>query len=142
MMGREHFKTYIGGAPKQNIQPNENLTKYSWGIPNDLQTFYSIHDGFGELYDGMNLIYQAKDLDVLVSVFEGLPEDMKFKPEGYKLEDLLEFFPDGAGNVQCFIRNSNGNNTTVDWDHETREISDEIDFFSFIDQTMSRLDEE
>jgi len=32
--------------------------------------------------------------------------------------------------------------TTVDWDHEVREISGEQDFFDYLNERLSQLDEE
>lgn len=65
-------------------------------------------------------------------------------PEDYKFEDLLEFFPDGAGNVQCFYRENLDyqNAQTVDWDHEVWEISGKVGFYEFIDERISEIDEE
>jgi len=47
-----------------------------------------------------------------------------------------------AGNAQCFYRFNSNNNLTVDWDHETWEVSNQMKFFEFINQRMSEIDEE
>jgi hypothetical protein len=62
----------------------------------------------------------------------------------YNGADLLEFFPDGTGNAQCFQRRStqDAHPLTVDWDHETRELSGESDFFEFVDEHLIRIEEE
>jgi hypothetical protein len=57
----------------------------------------------------------------------------------YKFSDLLAYYPDGAGNAQCFYRGDGNENETVDWDHETWEISrssEEEGFFEFIDESL------
>lgn len=69
-----------------------------------------------------------------------------FEPDGYAFADLLEVSRDGAGNSQCFLRNEPDDDDplTVDWDHETREISGEEPFFEFLDESLLAcvLDEE
>ena len=60
----------------------------------------------------------------------------------YKFDDLLEFFPDGAGNAQCFLRVGTDIDATVDWDHETWEISEGMSFYDFVDERLSQIDEE
>jgi hypothetical protein len=62
----------------------------------------------------------------------------------YQPTDLLMFFTDSAGNGQCFHRRSrlDPEPMTVDWDHETRELSAEEAFFSFINCRLSEIDEE
>jgi hypothetical protein len=118
---------------------NENLRKYQWEIPAALKLFYQIHDGFGEIYDGMSIL-NSRALKVMAEEMNPVSKDENNFPEGYKFEDLLDFFPDGAGNSQCFYRKAKG--LTVDWDHETWELGEKIDFFTFINRQMSVLDEE
>lgn len=142
--GREYYRIYAGGKPNPNPQPNETLTKFGWTVPFDLAEFYAIYDGFGEIADA-NFILSSQEISVMGEMMNQLCKDQGFPlPEEYNFNDLLEFFPDGAGNVQCFYRkNSDSENMlTVDWDHETWEISEESDFYDFIDERMSALDEE
>jgi len=63
-----------------------------------------------------------------------------FQPEDYAFQDLLEFLPDGAGNCRALHRHSrdDADPLTVDWDHETWEISGEIRFFEFADDALLR----
>lgn len=140
--GREYFTVYKGGAPNPNPEPNENLKTYGWTIPPELARLYAVHDGFGELYDA-NYVMGSQDIKVLAEMMNPISEKQDNYPEDYKFEDLLEFFPDGAGNAQCFYRNGgNSNILTVDWDHETWELGRPISFYEFIDERMSELDEE
>lgn len=141
--GREYFRIYTGGSPNPTAAPNENLKLFDWVIPKDLEQFYSIYDGFGE-FDG-TFIQSSSDIRVMAEMMNPICKEQDFDfPEEYKFEDLLEFCPDGAGNAQCFYRKySDGlDSQTVDWDHEIWEISDEINFFEFIDERMSAIDEE
>lgn len=136
---RDYFKIYTGGAPLLNAEPNKNLKTYNWSVPNDLKTFYKIHNGFGEIYD-VYFVMANEDIKVMAEMMNPICKEQNVQPEGYSFNDLLEFYPDGAGNAQCFYKN-NGN-STVDWDHEVWEISGEIGFFEFINERMSEIDEE
>lgn len=132
---RNYYRIYTGGLPNPNAIRNKNLIEFDWSIPLDLQEFYSIHDGF-------TFVLSSEQIKVMAEIMNPIIEEQKISPEGYNFDDLLEFFPDGAGNAQCFIRIEEKNNSTVDWDHETWEISEPIGFYEFIDERMSELDEE
>lgn len=136
---RDYFTVYTGGEPIAKVIPNENLLTYHWDVPVKLRTFYTIHNGFGTLNDA-NFIVPNSNLKVMATLMDTISEKQNARAEGYQFKDLLEFFPDGSGNVQCFYKNDN--DQTVDWDHETWEISAEIGFFEFIDYRMSQIDEE
>lgn len=136
---RDYYRVYTGGEPLLNAEPNKNLKTYNWNIPNDLKAFYKIHNGFGEIYEA-NYIMANEDIKVMAEMMNPICKEQNVKPDGYSFNDLLEFFPDRAGNTQCFYKNIG--NSTVDWDHEVWEISGEIDFFEFINERMSEIDEE
>jgi hypothetical protein len=138
---RNYFRVYTGGAPNPDPLINEHLKKYQWEIPQDLKEFYQVHNGFGEM-DDANFIVKNEDLRVMAEMMDPICAEQNHYPEGYFFRDLLEFFPDGAGNAQCFFRLKNNRYTTVDWDHETWEISEPVGFFEFINQLMSEIDEE
>ena len=138
---RDYYRIYIGGAPLLISHLNENLKKYAWDLPKDLNDFYKVHNGFGEIYDA-NFIKNINEIRVMDEIMNPICEEMNSFPEEYKFENLLEFFPDGGGNAQCFYRYNSNNNMTVDWDHETWEISNQMGFFDFINQRMSEIDEE
>ncbi|MGB7345714.1 MAG: hypothetical protein WBD20_15975 [Pirellulaceae bacterium] len=132
--GRRYYQIYSGGSPNPNPQPNPCLAKYDWPIPSDLARLYAIHDGFGPILDSQTITVMAEMMDKIC-------KDQGTYPEGYQYQDLLEFHPDGAGNAQCFYRHDDGYQT-VDWDHEIWEISGPQDFFPYIDERLSELDEE
>lgn len=136
---RDYFKIYTGGTPLLNAEPNKNLKTFNWSVPNDLKTFYKVHNGFGEIYDAY-FVMANEDIKVMAEMMNPICKEQNVQPEGYSFNDLLEFYPDGAGNAQCFYKN-NGN-STVDWDHEVWEISGEIGFFEFINERMAEIDEE
>ncbi|PIE87531.1 MAG: hypothetical protein CSA01_00370 [Bacteroidetes bacterium] len=136
---RDYFKIYTGGIPLLNAEPNNNLRAFDWNVPSDLKTFYQIHNGFGEIYDA-NYVMANEDIKVMADMMNPICKEQNVQPEGYSFNDLLEFFPDGGGNAQCFYKNHT--NATVDWDHETWEISEESGFFEFINERMAEIDEE
>ena len=138
---RDYYRIYTGGMSLYESNENPNLLEYGWLIPKDLAEFYSIHNGFGEIYDA-NFILSNEQIRVMGEMMNPICKEQNVKPDEYSFDNLLEFFPDGAGNTQCFLRDDTGNNLTVDWDHETWEISEEEDFYEFIDIRMSQIDEE
>lgn len=138
---REYFIIFSGGEPENTPSLNKNLVKYNWEIPTDLKEFYSVHNGFGSEEDSM-FILGCTQISVMGEMMNPIAKEQNMEPEGYVFNDLLEFYPDGAGNAQCFLRKKSNNNTTVDWDHEVWEISEETNFYEFIDDSMSELDEE
>ncbi|MCG8579928.1 MAG: SMI1/KNR4 family protein, partial [Bacteroidales bacterium] len=138
---RDYYRVYTGGIPLMNADINTILKKYDWHIPKDLNDFYKIHNGFGEIYNA-NFVMSNNDIRVMGEMMNPICKEQNSFPENYKFDDLLEFFPDGAGNAQCFYRYKPINNLTVDWDHETWEISNQMGFFEFINQRMSEIDEE
>lgn len=136
---RDYFRIYTGGTPLSNAEPNENLKAYDWQVPSDLKKFYAIHNCFGEINDS-NFVMSNDDIKVMAAIMDPICKEQNVQLEGYVFSDLLEFFPDGAGNAQSFYKT--GSNTTVDWDHEVWQISDETSFFDFINERMAELDEE
>ncbi|MBI1891263.1 MAG: hypothetical protein HYS18_11485 [Burkholderiales bacterium] len=131
---RPYYHIYSGGPPNLSPRINPCLAKYDWPIPSDLARLYAVHDGFGP-------ILGTEHICVMAEIMDPICQKQDTYPEGYQFRDLLEFHPDGAGNAQCFYR-QDGKFTTVDWDHEVWEISGPQDFFDYIDQRLSELDEE
>jgi hypothetical protein len=132
--GRRYYQVYTGGLPSPDPKPNPCMIEYDWSVPPDLARFYGVHDGFGP-------ILASKDIAVMAKMMDPICKAQNFYPEGYQYSDLLEFHPDGAGNAQCVYRHQ-VNYTTVDWDHETWEITGSQDFFDYLDERLSQLDEE
>lgn len=137
---RDYFQIYTGGQANKSALPNSSLLKYNWSIPNDLREFYSIHDGFGG-HDS-NFIVSSKDLTVMGEMMNPIAKEQNTFPTSYKFNDLLQFFPDGSGNAQCFLREGASIDNTVDWDHEVWEISEGVGFYEFVDERLSKIDEE
>tara|TARA_B110000967_G_scaffold208492_1_gene260912 strand:+ start:1910 stop:2800 length:891 start_codon:yes stop_codon:yes gene_type:complete len=138
---RSYHKVYTGGVPLLDPEPNKNLKAYNWNVPSDLELFYSIHNGFGEIYDAY-FIMSNEDIKVMAEMMDPICKEQNVTPEGYSFADLLEFYPDGGGNAQCFLRVNGNTSSTVDWDHEVWEIQWEMGFFEFINERMSEIDEE
>jgi hypothetical protein len=132
--GRPYYLVYSGGPPSPRVQVNACLAKYDWPIPGELARLYAIHDGFGP-------ILSSADITVMAEMMDPICKEQNVFPEEYEYRGLLEFHQDGAGNAQCFHR-QDGEFTTVDWDHEVWEISGPQDFFEYVDERLSQVDEE
>ncbi|MEZ6136791.1 MAG: hypothetical protein R3C53_17995 [Pirellulaceae bacterium] len=132
--GRPYYHIYTGGEPNSKSQPNACLIEYEWPVPADLARLYEIHDGFGPILGSSEIAVMAKMMDPIC-------KEQDVYPEEYRFRDLLEFHPDDAGNAQCFYRQVGGY-TTVDWDHEIWEISGPQNFFEYVDERLSQIDEE
>ncbi len=132
--GRRYYHVYTGGPPNPRPQPNASLTNHGWPLPPDLARLYAVHDGFGP-------IHSSEEINVMADMMDPICQAQKTAPEGYEFRDLLEFHPDGCGNAQCFYRQA-GEFPTVDWDHELWQISGGEDFFAYVDDRLSELDEE
>ncbi|HAA23729.1 MAG TPA: hypothetical protein DCR93_16320 [Cytophagales bacterium] len=153
--GGEYLTVYTGGAPLLTPEPNESLRAQGWPIPDDLATFYAIHNGFGQEED-CYCVLPNDQLEIMAAstseqgpddIFDFLSAQLSDKinldpappKEQEPCNDLLKFYPDNAGNAQCFYKK--GQNTTVRWWHDDENAFEEIGFFEFIDQAMSDLDD-
>lgn len=139
--GRSYFRVYSGDAPCSTVEQNESLERYNWRVPDSLAEFYAVHDGFGD--SDAHYILSSNDLRVLAEVMDPVCKEQDIYPEDYKFSNLLEFCSDGEGNAQCFFRKSikETDPVTVDWDHENWDLSYEMNFFEFIDECFSTVDE-
>ncbi len=121
------------------------VRKAGWKVPPELRELYAIHHGLGRLaswgfrYDNAGSIYPVEQLSLLGEIMNSIAEEQNFQPDGYCFDDLLTFFEDGAGNGQNFLRREGNVVGTVDWDHETREISyAPTSFWSFLEESPMR----
>jgi hypothetical protein len=141
--GRQYYQLLLGGAPNATPHLSERAASLGWIIPASLARLCAVHDGFGAADSG---ILTSASLVDMGQMMDAICEQQNAKPDGYVFQDLLEFLPDGAGNCQAFHRRRSGDldPPTVDWDHETWEISGEMPFFSFADERLMGqiLDEE
>lgn len=128
-----------GGEPTNAPSLKANAISDGWEIPVELRTLYSVHNGFGTvlplgIFLSSSCVLPDYKLDTLSSLFKD-ETDFEFLVDP---KSLLEFYPDGLGNAQCFHQ-INGELTTVDWDHESREIYHQEKFWDFIDKRLSEL---
>ncbi|MCB0036523.1 MAG: hypothetical protein KDE51_20970 [Anaerolineales bacterium] len=122
----------FGYAPTTNPQLRFEVTQQGWLTPSGLADFYQVHNGIGEPL--IPLVNGARELTLLSEHFPA--NERPFLD--YEPTELLEFAPDGGGNGQYFYKRL-ADGRTVDWDHETRELSDEMPFWAFVDQRLSQL---
>lgn len=144
---REHLSLVVGGPALSRNEldaVDERLSEYvrscGWSVPSELRELYSVHHGLGRLssfsgqFDNAGSIYPAEQLSVLGEMMNDIAEEQNFEPDGYRFDDLLNFFEDGAGNGENFFRSGPDRppSGTVDWDHETRQISAVRSFWDFL----------
>ncbi|WP_028101293.1 SMI1/KNR4 family protein [Pseudoduganella violaceinigra] len=141
--GRPYYELIVGGAPNATPRLSDRAKSLGWTVPQSMQELCLVHDGFGA-HDGG--ILASRLIVDLGEVMDPIAKEQGFVPDDYEFQDLLEFCPDGAGNCQAFHRQSrdDADPLTVDWDHETREISGGMPFFEFADERLLAqiLDEE
>lgn len=141
--GRRYYEVIFGGPPNPTPTVSQRAASLGWTVPTSIARLYRVHDAISSTGGGL---VASSDLVDLGELMDPIAEEQHFIPRGYRFQDLLEFYPDGAGNCQSLHRRrkNDADPPTVDWDHETREISDEMPFFEFADEALSRevLDEE
>ena len=129
-----------GGEPTNTPSLSVYAISNGWELPTELKTFYSVHNGFGAglplgIFLSSSCVLPNYKLETLNSLLKN-ETDFEFVIDP---KDLLQFYPNGLGDAQCFYRLRNGELTTVDWDHETREIYRPENFWSFVDRNLSEL---
>lgn len=123
-----------------DAQLSDYVKSCGWSVPEELRAIYKIHHGLGHLsafvddFDNAGSIVPASSLFVLGEIMNEIAEEQDFEPQGYRFDDLLAFFNDGAGNSENFFRQLPNEQPvgTVDWDHETREVSSVRPFWEFV----------
>jgi hypothetical protein len=139
---------FLGGCqPKSNAKLPKALLDAGWKMPKDLQELYSIHSIFGDLRSALrnditDCIPKASSLEASLTFLE---EYVVAWEVDYTFFDLLPFCEDGAGNSQNFYKAEpiEDSYATVDWDHETKEISGASTLAEFIEhQFAERLEGE
>jgi hypothetical protein len=125
----------IGGTPSGSTSLSEAVHKAGWRLPDELTSLFNVHNGFGALSPlGLFWSYDAVVPSHRLAL---LSPGLESHDPPHNLNDLLLFYPDGAGNAQCFYRPYLGTDTpTVDWDHETREIGRREGFWNFVDRSL------
>ncbi len=111
-----------------------NVKSISLGIelPAAIQEFYKVQDGL--LADG-NGVLGIKPLQQLVRLSEYAYFDEYDDQISYECENYLVFSGDGVGNARCFDLTQpigRGDYLTVDWDHETRELTHPMSFWRYL----------
>lgn len=132
-----------GGRPNVDPKPNEKLVKQGWAIPDDIKDFYRIHDGFGLLtfdYSLWNVIKPAGRLESMERMNQCAKELNEIVD--YDFNNIVEFYTDGSGNGQNFVRKSPADsNPLTRWrDHETWDLGNELTFWEFLDKGQAMQD--
>ena len=125
------------GQPASSPQLSSELIQDNWTIPQSLKSFYAVFNGFGSI----DLPWQIIPFDCILPDTELLKIEASWDAQP---KHALLFYPDGAGNGQCFCQPSQDTDVdiTFDWDHETEEFSRPMPFWEFMDQQLSQIDNE
>ncbi len=132
------YYEFLGGRePNPNAKLPKELVEAGWKMPGDLKELYAVHANFGNLKsalrdDNTHCICAAEKLGTSLTSLEKYVEEWE---ADYSFFDLLPFWQDGAGNYQNFLKTEiiGDSYATVDWDHETKEISGQCTLEEFID---------
>jgi hypothetical protein len=143
--GGDPYWQFIGGGPPLvNADLLKTVRDLGWRMPRPLREFYAVHDGFGYgHYDNplgwSQILKPCAELHLLSDWVDTLAHGAD-----YDSHDLLGFYQDGAGNGQYFRHRTpeDDDPPTFDWDHETWELSGQVDFFVFLDEELVRLRQE
>lgn len=138
--GNTYYEFLGGREPNPDAKLPEDLVKAGWKMPEDLKNLYAVHANFGNLQsalrdDNSHCIAAAEQLKTSLTFLEEHVEEWE---ADYSFFDLLPFWEDGAGNCQNFFKTEPIDNSyaTVDWDHETKEVSGYSMLAEFIDRHM------
>lgn len=123
-----HYYEFLGGSqPNPDAELPKKLIKAEWKMPQDLKELYSVHGRFGDARsvlknDRSDNIVSVEKLEMGLAFLEKYVEEWELD---YSFFDLLPFYEDSTGNSQNFLKTEweGDSYTTVDWDHETKEIS-------------------
>ncbi len=128
----------VGAPPTDDPRLGEAPAKEHWRVPASIAALYRVHNGFGLLnhawgwQNAANAILPNRHLSVMTHMNDVVAEQNT--PVDYDFLDLLEFYNDGSGNGRHFHRQSkdDADPSTVDWDHEMREIFEPQSFWDFL----------
>lgn len=132
-----YYAFFAGSQPNPGAALPKALTEAGWKMPQDLKKLYAVHGRFGHAKsvltgDRSDNIIPAEKLETSLTFLE---EYVKEWEADYSFYDLLPFYEDSCGNSQNFFKTEweVDSYATVDWDHETKEISGYNYLSEFID---------
>ncbi|WP_300662470.1 hypothetical protein [Fluviicola sp.] len=133
-----HYYAFLGGSqPHPDAQLPKELLEAGWNMPHDLKELYAVHGHFGNAQsvltgDRSDNISPAEKLETSLTFLEEYVDEWE---ADYSFFELLPFHEDSCGNSQNFFKPEWEVDTysTVDWDHETKEISGRSSLAEFID---------
>lgn len=132
-----YYGFFAGSQPNPGSELPKALVESGWKMPQDLKKLYAVHGHFGHAKsvltgDHSDNIVPVEKLDTSLSFLE---EYVKEWEVDYSFYDLLTFYEDSCGNSQNFFKTQweVDSYATVDWDHETKEVSGYNYLSEFID---------
>ena len=137
---RTFWHGWLAGPPANQQDFAAFEQRFGKELPSSYKTFSQIHNGFlsdGLTGYGMNPVDEWLPLSRTFDLSDGERQAMDYDPDL-----LVEFCPDGLGNGQYYDYRKpilDDDYMTVDWDHETRQISKPEPFFSFIPKSVAKV---
>lgn len=129
------FEGWLGGLPTSDRDLAKCETRLNFSLPVSYKLFGNVHNGFLKNGNQGNGLLPVESLSFLHR--KDLPEDLSLLHDSFSDDELLSFYRDGAGNQQSYhlsMPHGSGDYMTVDWDHETREISNPQAFWLFLER--------
>jgi hypothetical protein len=124
---------WLAGLPATADKVSRQEMRLGVRLPQSYKLFSRVHNGF--LLGGLSTV-GPRSLSGLFFISLLLEAD----PASDRYAHLLAFSGDGGGNEQCYdLTQPTGNDEylTVDWDHESRAVSNPTTFFAYLDRTIS-----
>lgn len=132
-----YYEFFAGSQPNPGAELPKALVEAGWKMPQDLKKLYAVHGRFGHAKsvltgDRSDNIVPAEKLETSLTFLEEYVEEWE---ADYSFYDLLPFYEDSCGNSQNFFKTQweVDSYATVDWDHETKEVSGYNYLSEFID---------
>jgi hypothetical protein len=129
---------FLGGLPAPSNAIKQCEEKLGLNLPQPYQKFLSVHNGF--LLEGWTSV-GIKALHELYTVGDLIGKDVSEHKIHlpYNPYKLLCFCGDGGGNERCFNYDHGADViNTIDWDHETRQLTNPISFEQFLMKFLNR----
>ena len=121
--GSNIVTTYMGGPPRA-AELSDAASAAGWSaVPPQLRAFAAVHDGFGP---------EGRSFGV-----ESILPARAMEPLDASHPEWLEVRCDSVGNRRLLLRERATDSFTVDWDHETHELAEEITFFHWLDSHVA-----
>jgi hypothetical protein len=135
-----HLALWVGGAPNAAPKAPKNGVdgEGDWSLPDDLERFYAIHDGFGPHFDGVfppGAVMPSALLEYLPAVIGHRTKD---RSAIIQKSGFLSFLIRDDWNRLGFYRQGRRAYTKAfEWDHETKSAIQRQAGLAVINRTLA-----